>query len=120
MNKSFLQKSCKILIIINIIFWFLVALYFSFFKFASNNNYLVLKLLLFAEPILYYISFIGISKKIKLIYYFSILLAFGNAVLSITDQIGLFDFISLGLSLPTFLNLLFIAPCKNNQMYFPT
>jgi hypothetical protein len=108
MSKTNLLKSCQFLLIVNIAFWVFAAFYFSFFNFATNSNYLIIKILLFTEPILYLISLVGVIKKIKLIYIFSILFTLGNAILSITDQVGLYDAISLILSASVFLNLIFI------------
>ncbi len=108
MTKTNLLKSCQLLLIANIVFWLLTAVYFSFFKFATNDNYFILKILLFAEPVLYSLSLVGIVKRIKIIYLFSILLTFGNTILSITDQMGIYDYLSLGLSILAFLNLLLL------------
>ena len=108
MTNANLLKSCKVLLISNIVFWFCIALYFSLFKYGGNNNYLLIKILLFAEPTLYLISFIGILKKVKIIYLFSLILTLGNTVLSVTDQLDLSDVVSLILSVLVFLNLIFI------------
>ena len=80
----------------------------SFYHLIGSSNYLVIKILLFMEVILYSISLIGVSNKIKLIYLGSIILAFGNTVLSLTDQIGVVDIMSFVLSLLAFVNLLII------------
>jgi hypothetical protein len=108
MIKTKLLKSCQLLLAANIIFWMFIACYFSFFEYVGDNNYLIIKILLFSEPILYLVSFIGINKKIKIIYLSSIILAFVNTILSITDQIDLSDIISLVLSALLFLNLILI------------
>lgn len=104
MNKSFLLKTCKSLLIANIIFWTLVAFFFSFSHYGESAHWII-KALLFLEAILYLISYVGIVKKIRIIYLFAIILAFGNTILSITDQIDLSDIISLILSGITFLSL---------------
>jgi hypothetical protein len=53
-------------------------------------------------------SLVGIMRRIKIIYLFSIILALGNTILSVTDQIGLSDVVSLVLSALVFLNLVLI------------
>ncbi len=116
MTKNNLLKLCQLLLATNLVFWFLVAFYFSFFKFVTNGNYFVFKLLLFLEPILYLVSLVGILKKIKLVYFFSLLLTFGNAVLSVTDQMGVYDYLSLGLSILTFVSLLVIRKLLSNPV----
>lgn len=103
-----LIKSCQIIAIINIIFWLAIAIYFSFFKFASYENYLIIKLLLFLEPVFFAIVLVGLIKKIKIIYIFSILFVFANGLLSITDELGLYDIASLILNLSLLTNLLLI------------
>jgi hypothetical protein len=102
------MRTCRFLLISNILFWTFVALYSWFVQYAGNNNYLVIKILLFAEPLLYLICLIGIDRRIKLVYLFSIVLALGNTILSVTDQVGLSDVVSLVLSGLLFLNLVFI------------
>ena len=107
MHKNHLIKISKILLITNTIFWLIIASYFSLSKFGANAHWII-KILLFLESILYTISYVGVVKKIKIIYLFAIILAFGNTILSLTDQIDLSDIISLLLSAITFLFLLSI------------
>lgn len=106
MSKSKLLKSCQILLVVNIIFWLFIVLS-SLFGDAGESNFIVIALLL-AEPVLYFVSLVGITKKVKLIYLLSIILASGNTVLSITDQVGILDIISLFLSALVLLNLIVI------------
>jgi hypothetical protein len=108
MAKINLLASCRFLLIVNTVFWLFAASYFSFFAYPGNNSYLTIKVLLFAEPALYFVALIGIIKKIRLIYLFSLLLALGNAVLSVTDEIDLSDVISLVLSVLVFISLISI------------
>ena len=105
MIKNKFLQSCKLLITINIVFWLFISFYFSFFEYPGNSSYLLIKILLFTEPLFYLISLIGLIRRIKLIYLFSIILAFGNTILSLTDQINLSDIISLILSLLVLVNL---------------
>jgi len=104
MTKTKLLKSCQLLLIVNIIFWLFIA----FSSLLESNSHLVVKTLLFVEPVLYFVSLLGIRRKVKTIYLFSIILALGNTILSIIDQIGLSDIISLILSALVFLNLVLI------------
>lgn len=107
MKKHHLIKLCNVLLIINTFFWLIIASYFSLSKFGENAHWII-KALLFLESILYLISYVGITKKIRIIYLFTIVLAFGNTILSITDQVDLSDIISLILSGMTFLSLISI------------
>lgn len=54
------------------------------------------------------IFYVGIVKKIRIIYLFAIVLAFSNTILSLTDQVDLSDIISLILSGTTFISLISI------------
>jgi len=117
MNESFLLKTCKLLLIANITFWVFIAFYFSFSKFGENAHWII-KALLFMESILYFISYIGLVKNVKIIYLFAVILAFGNTILSITDQIDLSDIVSLILSGLTFISLLSIWKYTFNKKEF--
>ena len=109
-NKPpFYVKSSRVLLIVNLVFWAYIAVYYSFFRFAGNPNYLLLKVLLFIEPLLYAAALHGLNRKNRTIYILTILFAAGNAVLSLTDETGLFDWISLALSLLLLINLMLIG-----------
>ena len=109
--KSNFLKTNYYLLGFNIAFWLFVAIYFSFFKFADKPEYLILKVLLFLEPLVFIGLLVGVVKKIKIIYILGLLFLVINAVLSITDETGLFDMISLLLNITTFITLLSI---RNN------
>lgn len=102
MDKQVLLKTSKSLLIINVIFWLFIA----FYSYFGTNSHLIIKGLLFLESILYFVGYIGVAKKTKIIYLFSLILAFGNTILSLTDQIDLSDIVSLVLSFITFLSLI--------------
>jgi len=82
-------------IVLNIFFWLFVAIYFSFFKFAQRPDYLLIKILLFFESLFFVLLLIGIANSIKIIYWGGLCFVFVNVLLSVTDQMGLFDLISL-------------------------
>lgn len=107
MKINFLKTS-HYLLGVNIVFWFFIAIYFSFFKFAEKPEYLILKILLFFEPLIFVGLLVGIAKKIKIIYILGLFFLIINVILSITDEIGLFDIMSLLLNITTFVNLLSI------------
>jgi hypothetical protein len=105
MNTKVVIKIRKALVITNIVFWLFIASYFSFFRFLTDSNYALIKVLLFSESLLYCIVWVGLYKKSRLIYLFSLIFTLGNSLLSITDEFGLFDLVSLVLSFLTFLSL---------------
>lgn len=88
-----------ILFIMNIIFWMGIWMYFTFVKYVDEEAYLMVKILLFGEPVLFTIGLAGYLRRSKLFYLLTLLFLFGNSVLSITDEVGIFDLISLVLSL---------------------
>ena len=98
-----LIKSAKILLGINIIFWTVMAVYFLF-----TDNYWLIKIFLLLEPILFAVIWLGLTKKIKLIYILSLLFILINVILSLTDETGLYDLISLILNLLILINLLLL------------
>lgn len=106
--KNLSLTFCKIILVANITFWTITATYFSFFKFYFNENYLILKVLLFFEPLFFIIILIGLVKKIKIVYVFSIIFVFLNAILSITDEVGVYDITSLILNILAFIGLLLV------------
>jgi len=108
MKKEILLKLCKSLLIINIIFWSIIAVYFSFFKLYSNEDYLILKVLLFFEPLSFTIILVGLIKRIKIIYWLSIVFLIFNAIISITDEVGVYDIIAFILNILVLVNLLII------------
>jgi hypothetical protein len=74
-------------------------------KFSGNDNYLPLKLLLLLEPLFFIVAVIGYLKEVRSIYLLTIIFLIANSVLSITDEVGLFDMISLSLSIVALLLL---------------
>lgn len=107
MKNNILLKISRILLATNAILWLIAATYFSFSSFGIDSHWLI-KILLFLESVLYTVSYVGLIKKIKTIYLFSIVLTFGNTILSVTDQIDLSDIVSLILSGSTFVSLLLL------------
>lgn len=87
------------LFVINIVFWLAIFGNFSFVEYANDDAYLILKILLFGEPVAFAVGLWGYVKKIKGLYLVTILFLIVNSILSLTDQAGLLDLISLLLSL---------------------
>lgn len=100
-----MKEFCKWVLITNIVFWFVLAVLFTF---AQAEASLMVKLLLFAEVVLYGVALYGFVKKVKWIYVLSILFAGENALLSITDQMGVMDVLSFVLSAAAFVCLLMV------------
>lgn len=102
---SIIKKTSILVLSVNILFWSFVFFYFSFVKFSGNENYLPLKLLLLLEPLFFILALIGYLKEVRNIYLLTIIFLIANSVLSITDEVGLFDMISLSLSIVALLLL---------------
>lgn len=106
-------KICKWLVLLNILFWLAIAVGYSMqSKNATGSVHAIVSMLLFLEPILFLILYAGISRRIKIFYVFGLVLTLSNIVLSITDEMGLYDFFSLALSSITFVSLLISKPLK--------
>ena len=107
-------KMCKFLVVINIVFWLIIAIGYSMLNTNKVSSiYSIIKILLFLEPILFLVLLIGILKQIKIIYLLGLIISFLNAVLSITDQVGILDLISLILSLGTLISLIICKTLKD-------
>ncbi len=99
------------MIIFNIVFWLGIFLYYSFVKYPMEGNYIILKIFLLFEPMIFIGMLFGYIHKNKLIYVGSVIFLGLNSMLSVTDQVGLFDGISLVLSVIVL--LLFIVQWNN-------
>ena len=104
--KSYIKSLIISLFAINIIFWIAIFSYFMFIEYVNNPAYLILKILLLGEPITFGIELFGYLKKSMVMYLLTMLLLLVNAILSLTDQTGLLDIVSLVLSLLLLLVLL--------------
>lgn len=93
-----------ILFSLNFLFWIFIAISYSFVRENPNS---IVKFLLFLEPIIFLIAFIGYLKRNIIIYYLTLIFLFCNAILSITDEIGCLDILSLILNLLLFIVLAF-------------
>ena len=93
-----------ILFFINFLFWTFVAIFYSLVREDSTS---MVSILLFMEPIVFLIAFIGYLKKNIVIYYLTLIFLFCNAILSITDELGFLDILSLVLNLLLFIVLAF-------------
>ena len=105
MSTSFRLKTAKTLLVVNAIFWLVAAVYALLSNHDTGTNAIVVAML-FAEPVVYLVAVYGVAQRIKLFYLFALLLTLGNTVLSITDEIGWLDMLSLVLSFAAFVSLL--------------
>jgi len=96
------RKASLFIYVANIVFWIGISVYYSF---SDMEQYAVLKLLLFTEPLVFIASLIGYLRKNRLIFVMTLLFLVVNSILSITDEVGLFDVISLFLNIILFLIL---------------
>ena len=104
MPNDFPIKLCKLLLLLNIIFWSAMAVGYSIYM----TGYPFIKIALFFEPLFFASALFGIIKKNKVIFYLALIFTFCNTLLSITDEIGWLDVLSAMLSLAVFVNLLII------------
>ncbi len=102
----FLKQISYTLFIANIQFWLFIFVYTSFIVYKNNPDVLYLKVLLAIEPVLLTLVFYGFVHEQKILYSLGLILTLSNAILSVLDQIGTVDLISLALSVSLFLCLL--------------
>ena len=81
--------------ILNIAFWLWIFLNYSFIKFYGNGDYILARVLLFFEPVIFIVALMGYLRKRRVIYILSILFLTANSLLSITDEVGFMDIVSL-------------------------
>lgn len=110
----------KTLSIIAIVFWSVIFIHFTFFQFPGLTNYPVIKPLLLLEPILFLVALLGIAYKINIIYYSALFFTFANALLSIADEVGTYDILSLVFNLLMFGNLISLWPMFKKQKLYAT
>lgn len=99
---------CYALLGINFIFWLFMAAYYSIYVFSGDDEYFIIKVLLFLEPLAFLIIFFAVLKRVKLIYIASIPFLALNALLSITDEVGFYDILAMSLSILALILLLSI------------
>ncbi len=104
--KLSVKKMSIVMIIVNIVFWLGIFLYYSFVKYPMVEDYIILKIFLLFEPMIFMGMLFGYIKKNKWIYVCSVIFLAFNSILSITDQVGLLDVISLVLSVIVFILLI--------------
>ena len=71
----------------------------------GDENYLILKIFIFFEPLFCSLGLWGYLKKRRTVYILTLLFFAANGVLSLTDQVGFFDMVSLLLSTGLFVLL---------------
>jgi hypothetical protein len=97
-----------ILFLINLCFWLVIAILYSFVKSHTNP---VLSLLLFIEPVVFLSALIGYLNKSIIIYYLTLSFLIVNSILSIADEVGVLDLFSLLLNIIMF--ILLVLQWKN-------
>jgi len=97
-----IKKISIIFFLINFCFWLVIAIIYSFIKDHTNP---VVSFLLFLEPIVFLFALIGYLKNGIIIYYLTLLFLIMNSILSITDEVGIFDIVSFLLNIILFILL---------------
>ncbi|MCI0479330.1 hypothetical protein L0Y59_02190 [Candidatus Uhrbacteria bacterium] len=90
----------------NALFWLLMAVGPALL--ASHPTTLLLGAVVLAESILYALCVYGLRRRVRALYVFALVLSGGTAILSVTDQFGLLDAVSFGLSLWAFIAMLLV------------
>lgn len=106
--KNLALLFCKALLVVSIVFWSFVLVRFMSLEFSSNEDVFLLRMLILLEPLFFTIALGGVFLKVRTVYLSAIVFVVLNSVLSLTDEIGLYDKASLILSLVLFVSLISI------------
>jgi hypothetical protein len=104
--KKQITIATYILYAMNIAFWLGIVVYYWFIEFAGNSSYLLIKILLLFEPLVFAISLLGYLKRIRFIYLVTLIFLIFNSILSLTDEVGAFDIASFLLNIGLLILLL--------------
>ena len=101
--KNVMRKTTVSFFIINSAFWIGIFIYYTFFRFINNPEYMIIKILLLFEPVVFLTALWGYWKNSRVIYLVTLLFLLLNSVLSLTDEVGALDLVSFFLSLVLFI-----------------
>lgn len=99
-------KSMKMIFWMNIVFWTGISLGALYNYVVNQKGYVSVLILFVVELALYSGAYLLMNKKKRIGYYFLLLMAFGTTMLSIVDEVGIADLLSLAVSLLLFISLL--------------
>ena len=103
--KSKLVNVSIALFLLNIFLWLVIAGYNICITDSNSPDYILIEILLFLEPIVFTIALIVYMKRLRLMYVITLIFLFINSFLSITDQVGFLDILSLFFNLMLFVVL---------------
>jgi hypothetical protein len=101
------------LLIINALVWLFISLvyFFNYGNWAGMINFTLGSLFLL-DGFFYLLAAWGILKRIKILYFFGLILVSGNLLLTILDELGLIDFAVLALNLAILASLVLLRKKK--------
>lgn len=99
-------KSMKMIFWMNIVFWTGISLGALYNYVVNQKGYFSVLVLFVVELALYSVAYLLMNKKKRIGYYVLLLMAFGTTMLSIVDEVGIADLLSLAVSLLLFISLL--------------
>jgi hypothetical protein len=101
--KHLSNKTSLWLLTVNGLFWLVVA---TGYLFVHPDNYLIIKVLLFLEALACFVGLYGLLSKKRVLVIFVTLQAGANTLLSLTDELGLWDITAFLLSLALLVSLI--------------
>lgn len=93
------MNAIKLSILLNVAFWTLIAMASFYNNIINSDGYYLVSVLFVVEAIVYAVCYQLIKLKIRIGYYALVILSSSTALLSIVDEVGWGDILSLLLSL---------------------
>lgn len=109
-------KWMKLIFSLNILFWSGICLGSFYYHFVAEKGYLIVVILFGVELMVYSLAYLLMMKRRRLGYYTMILMAFGTTLLSVTDEVGIWDILSLTVSLLLFISLIKVWRSYHNYL----
>ena len=107
MNAKAIKLIYRITMAIQSIMWIVFAAVMLIHTYASTS--VIINILMIANGITFFVFLCLSEKKIVILRILSFLFLLVNLVLTITDQMGIFDYIVLGLNILAVFTLLYIT-----------
>ncbi|MFC1616395.1 hypothetical protein ACFL21_04590 [Patescibacteria group bacterium] len=104
---------CYAMLIISFCFWLAVAIFSVYTQTAKTDYHLLIAILLFIEPLVFAIIFFGILTRNKVIFFLSMPFLIINAILSISDELGVMDLTAAALNIITLISIISICGIIN-------
>lgn len=95
----------QVLFYLNAVIWILIGVFtlwrMNLGGLLSPMSAILVSMLMFGNAFILFLAGVGLAERARLTFLFAFLILFVNSLLTISDQVGLFDLIVLALNLLT-------------------